>query len=52
MDHESDSTATPSVESIQNDKFETCKAAALSTASDLSLTHSFRVNPYIQDHEI
>jgi len=28
MDHEYDSTATPSVEWIQNDKFETCKTSA------------------------
>jgi len=43
VDHECDSTAAPYVESIQN-KFETCKAAELSTAFDLSLTHSFGVN--------
>jgi len=28
MDHECDSTVVPSVESIQNDKFETCQASA------------------------
>ena len=45
VDHECDSTAAPSVESIWNDKLETWKTEALSTAYDLSLTHSFRVNP-------
>jgi len=45
MDNECDSTASPTVESIRNDKFETCKAAELSTAFYLSLTHSFRANP-------
>ena len=55
MDHECDRQTAyvglvePSVESIQNAKFDTqadaAKVAYLSTGFDLSLTHSFGVNP-------
>ena len=45
-------TVTPSVEWMYNAKLQTLKAAALSTACDLSLIHSFRVNPWTQDYEI
>ena len=45
MDHESDSTAVPSVESIQNASSKFAELAQLSTAFDLSLTHWFGVNP-------
>ena len=45
IDHECDSTVVPSVKSMQNRKFGTCKAVELSTAFDLSLTHSFGVYP-------
>ena len=48
MDNTSDRQTAPSVESIQNAKFnkqaDAAKVAQLSTGFDLTLTHSFGVN--------